>query len=47
MDYDLGLKVGVDGTPAIFAADGTQLGGYVAPDELKAKLDKLAAQPAS
>jgi thiol:disulfide interchange protein DsbC len=47
MDYNLGIKVGVDGTPAIYAADGTQLGGYLSPTELRAKLDKLAAQPSS
>ncbi len=47
MDYNLGLKVGIDGTPAIFAADGTQIGGYITPTEMKTKLDKLAAQPSS
>ena len=46
MDYNLGLRAGVDGTPAIFAADGTQLGGYLPPAEMKAKLDELAAQAA-
>ncbi len=47
MDYNLGLKIGIDGTPAIFAADGTQIGGYLTPTEMKTKLDKLAAQPSS
>lgn len=47
MDYKLGQRFGVQGTPAIYAADGTQLGGYLSPEEMKAKLDKLAAQPAS
>ncbi|MBS0194266.1 MAG: thioredoxin fold domain-containing protein [Proteobacteria bacterium] len=47
MDYNLGLKFGVNGTPAIYTADGTQIGGYLSPDEMKAKLDKLAAQPTS
>jgi protein-disulfide isomerase len=27
-DYELGKKIGVDGTPAIYGPDGTQLGGY-------------------
>lgn len=44
MDYNLGQKFGVQGTPAIYAADGTQIGGYLSPEEMKAKLDKLAAQ---
>ena len=26
-------KIGVDGTPAIYAADGTQIGGYLSPAE--------------
>jgi len=46
MDYALGQRVGVDGTPAIFAADGTQLGGYLPPDEMLARLDRAAARAA-
>ncbi|HBD19386.1 MAG TPA: disulfide bond formation protein DsbC [Arenimonas sp.] len=45
-DYDLGRRIGLDGTPAIYAADGTQIGGYVAPAEMLARLDELAAKPA-
>jgi thiol:disulfide interchange protein DsbC len=45
-DYALGQRVGVDGTPAIFAADGTQLGGYLAPEEMLARLDRAAARAA-
>lgn len=41
MHYELGQKLGVNGTPAIFAADGTQLGGYVPPAQLKAALEGL------
>lgn len=47
MDYNLGLHVGVDGTPAVYAADGTQIGGYLSPSEMRAKLDALAAKPNS
>jgi thiol:disulfide interchange protein DsbC len=47
MDYNLGLKVGVDGTPAIYAADGTQIGGYLSPADMRAKLDQLAVKPNS
>lgn len=39
MQYALGQQLGVNGTPAIFAADGTQLGGYLPPAQLKAALD--------
>ena len=46
VDYQLGQRVGVDGTPAIFAADGTQLGGYLPPDEMIARLDRAAARAA-
>jgi len=45
-DFALGQEVGVDGTPAIFAADGTQLGGYLPPDEMLARLDRAAARAA-
>ena len=39
-DFELGRKVGVDGTPAIYAPDGTQLGGYLPPDQMLARLAK-------
>lgn len=32
--YELGVKLGVRGTPAIFAPDGTQIGGYLAPADM-------------
>ncbi len=47
MEYNLGLHAGVDGTPAIYAADGTQIGGYLSPAQMRAKLDELAAKPNS
>jgi thiol:disulfide interchange protein DsbC len=43
MEYDIGRRVGLTGTPMILAADGTELGGYLPPDKLRAALDKLAA----
>ena len=43
MHYALGQQVGVTGTPAVFAPDGTQLGGYLPPAQLKAALEKLGA----
>lgn len=41
MQYNLGQQLGINGTPAIFAADGTQLGGYLPPAQLKATLDRM------
>ncbi len=32
--FNLGLKLGVSGTPMIIAADGSTLGGYVTPEQL-------------
>ena len=46
MEFELGQKVGVDGTPAIYAADGTQLGGYLSPQDMLARLDRKAGVPA-
>ncbi|MEG2805473.1 DsbC family protein, partial [Stenotrophomonas sp.] len=43
MQYTLGQQIGVNGTPAIFAADGTQLGGYLPPAQLKAALERTTA----
>jgi thiol:disulfide interchange protein DsbC len=40
-EYRLGQQVGVDGTPTIFAPDGTKIGGYLSPNEMLAKLEHL------
>ena len=40
-DYALGRKAGVDGTPAVFAADGMQLGGCLSPQDLLKALKNL------
>ena len=45
--YMFGQRMGLQGTPMILAEDGTQLGGYVPPAELRADLDKHAAEVAS
>ncbi len=37
--YQLGVKFGVRGTPAIYTTEGKQLGGYVAPDDLLKRLN--------
>lgn len=44
MEYDVGQRVGLAGTPLIVAADGTAMPGYMPPRELRAALDKLAAE---
>ena len=44
--YALGQRLGLTGTPMIVAADGSQLGGYVPPDRLRAALDERAAEAA-
>jgi thiol:disulfide interchange protein DsbC len=40
-DYDLGNQVGVTGTPSIYTAHGTHIGGYLPPQELLETLIKL------
>ncbi|MEL1266154.1 DsbC family protein [Pseudoxanthomonas putridarboris] len=49
MEYDLGQRIGVSGTPAIYSAEGVQLGGYLPPQALRERLDELAvkAKPAA
>jgi len=42
--FDLGIEVGVRGTPSIFSASGELLGGYLPPDELLAVLDESTPQ---
>lgn len=38
--YKLGARMGVSGTPAVFSAEGKQLGGYITADELVKRLEK-------
>ncbi|HEY4582210.1 MAG TPA: DsbC family protein [Lysobacter sp.] len=42
MQYDIGQRAGLTGTPMVIADDGTQLGGYVPPARLREMLDRLA-----
>ena len=44
MQYDIGQRVGLTGTPMILAENGTQLGGYVPPAQLRKVLDELSAR---
>ena len=41
--FALGQRLGVTGTPAVYAANGAQLGGYLPPKQMREALDKLAA----
>jgi len=41
MQYRLGQRMGLTGTPMVLAADGTQLGGYVPPAQMRQMLDRL------
>ena len=43
MEYNLGQRMGLTGTPMILTSTGVQVGGYVPPAQLRAALDKLAA----
>lgn len=38
--YQLGLNMGVNGTPAIYNVEGVYLGGYMTPDEIVKRLEK-------
>jgi thiol:disulfide interchange protein DsbC len=41
--YELGLELGVTGTPSLLMADGQMIPGYVPPDKLRERLDNMAA----
>ena len=42
-DYELGQKIAVTGTPAVFTSEGMQLGGYLPPDQLLLRLQAGSA----
>lgn len=41
--YKLGLEIGVSGTPALIAEDGTLMPGYIPPADLIQRMDAMAA----
>lgn len=45
--YKLGQALGVTGTPALVTSDGNLIPGYVPPEDLRARLDALAAADAA
>lgn len=45
--YQLGRDLGVSGTPSLVMADGQMIPGYVPPEQLRERLDRMTeAQPA-
>jgi len=44
-DFNLGIDLGVDGTPTVIADNGVVLGGYVDPDELLRRLKSAHSKP--
>ena len=45
--YQLGLDLGVTGTPALLTSDGSMIPGYMPPETLRARLDALVQAQAS
>ena len=43
----LGMAMGVTGTPALLTADGTLIPGYVPPEQLRQRLEKMAGPMSS
>jgi len=41
--FKLGQEIGLSGTPAIILDDGTLISGYLPPDQLRARLEQVAA----
>lgn len=38
--YELGVRLGVRGTPAVYNAQGVELGGYLTPEQMKQRLGR-------
>ena len=45
-DFNLGVDLGVEGTPTVIADNGVVLGGYVDPQELLRRLQSVHTMPA-
>lgn len=43
-DFNLGVSLGVDGTPTVIADNGAVLGGYIEPEELLRRLEAVHAR---
>jgi len=44
--YQLGMELGVSGTPALLTNDGQLIPGYVPPEQLRQRLDRMSADAA-
>jgi thiol:disulfide interchange protein DsbC len=44
MQYAAGLRMGLEGTPMLLSTDGQFLGGYLPPDALLQRLEKIDAE---
>lgn len=42
--FDLGLRLGVTGTPAVYAEDGTLIGGYLSPADMLQAVQEHSAK---
>ena len=45
--YQLGIDLGVTGTPALLTSSGQLIPGYVPPEQLRDRLDRMASAPAA
>jgi len=45
--YQMGIELGVTGTPALLTSSGQLIPGYVPPEQLRARLDKMASAKAA
>jgi thiol:disulfide interchange protein DsbC len=45
--YQLGIELGVTGTPALLTSSGQLIPGYVPPEQLRQRLDQMAATSAA
>ena len=44
MQYNAGVRMGLEGTPMILTTDGQFLGGYLPPDALRQRLEQIDAE---
>ena len=45
--YQMGIELGVTGTPALLTSNGQLIPGYVPPEQLRARLDSMASAQAA
>lgn len=45
--YQMGVALGVSGTPALITNEGTLIPGYVPPEQLRQRLDRMSGKNAS